>query len=160
MNTTFFHKHHELFRTAKTQLAHVHNKHTKAKSKLSHDVERQAELCSMAIDTILNHTEDYDTVGYVPQQVQEHTVQMLESIPNPDAIFGLLEDLALITRGHTLFAHKAHSSEQALLQAFENAGEWQIDDGNIVSDWYWLRLPVLALMPDLMPNMKHGLVPS
>lgn len=153
MNNTFFRRHYELFQNAKAildQVCHGQNtdqiKLANEIKHISHSVQKQAELCSMAMDTILAHTEDYDTTGYVPPHVQEHTIQMLKQIPDPDAIFGLMEDLALITRGHTLFTHKSSAKEAEVLQTFENTGEWQLGDGTIISDWYWLRLPALAMI--------------
>lgn len=156
MNNTFFSQHHELFQKAKDILDHVCCEQntdpvnqTEVTRKISHvacSTQKQARLCSMAMDTILAHLEAYDKTGYVPSHVQEHTIQMLHEIPDPDAIFGLMEDLALITRGHTLFAHKSSAKELEFLQAFESTGEWQSGDGTLISDWYWLRLPALAMI--------------
>ncbi len=172
MNTTFFSQHHELFQSAKAQLeqiSHVYGKAQPLQSDqtqqvaqsenakyLAHNTQKQAELCCMAMDTILHHAAEYDSTGYIPSHVQAHTIQMLQEVPHPDAIFGLLEDLALITRGHTLFAHKSSAQETQFLQAFENAGEWHADDGNIVSNWYWLRLPALAMVQENLKNPQQG----
>lgn len=32
-------------------------------------------------------------------------------------------------------------AERALLRHFEQCGEWRPDDGTLVSEWYWRRIP-------------------
>lgn len=144
MKNLFIRDNHDLFTTAREQLRTFPHSENPKKHTISNSVEQQAELCCLAMDSILANMANYDAVGHIPAQIQEHTVQMLQELPQDEAIFGLLEDLALITRGHTLFAQAANKDEQNFLQAFENAGEWQEGDGTIISDWYWRRLPDLA----------------
>lgn len=134
MQNTFFQQNRELFSTARDTLQHCTMRH--------------ADLCRMAMDNILSRTADYDAMDIVPKHILQHTKDMIQELPHPDALFGLLEDLALITRGRTLFANEEDMKEKKVLEHFENLGEWTLGDGTLISDWYWLRLPALAMTSD------------
>lgn len=57
--------------------------------------------------------------------------------------FQLVEDLAVLMREKTLRKGGVHSlCEQRLMQYFESCGAWSCDDGTLVSEYYYLRLPL------------------
>lgn len=64
-----------------------------------------------------------------------------------DAAFMLVEDMAALFRERSLRAPEAlrYDAEQALLDHFEQSGEWLPADGTTITDWYYVRLPALVL---------------
>lgn len=112
---------------------------------LEHTNAPYANLCHLALETILSRINEYDAIDCLPHEILEHTIEVIHLLPEPIAIFSLFEDLSLINRAYSLLADEPSPNALKILQAFENMGEWTPGDGTIVSDWYWLRLPAIVL---------------
>lgn len=107
---------------------------------------RLAGLCLAVIPWL--HTPDATlAAALLPDWHARHLRAALRALPQDDAVFCLFEDLALLVRAHSLRPSVVTTSTPlvALLDAFESSGEWHPEDGTLVSEWYWLRLPAMRL---------------
>ena len=62
-----------------------------------------------------------------------------------ETAFALLECLACIIREVTLSAGAGTPEEESVLAYFETCGEWRPDDANLVSEYYFKRIPAAVL---------------
>lgn len=130
---TFFIRNASLLRTARERLALCDNPYS--------------DMCSSAIECILSRTSEYDAIPSMPSVITDHLLRMLPLLPDEDAVFSIYEDLVLVLRSYILHNPRLHMAapERRLVEHFELCGEWHPGDGTLVSEWYWLRLPALAL---------------
>ncbi len=109
------------------------------------------ELGALAREGLLhvtrNHAE-FDACADRPTSFANHFLRLLATLPLADNghWLELFEDLALIIRAKALISGKGAETdiEQRILRYFESSGQWEKDDGRMVSQWYWYRLPLQA----------------
>lgn len=59
-----------------------------------------------------------------------------------DRVFALLECMAVIAKERSLSKkQQALPAQAALMRYFESCGQWSRDDGTLVSDYYYSRIP-------------------
>ena len=60
-----------------------------------------------------------------------------------DRAFALLECMAVITKERSLNKRKTKilPAQAALMRYFESSGQWSRDDGTLVSDYYYTKIP-------------------
>lgn len=93
----------------------------------------------------------------------KHFLRLLTVLPLSDEGHWLeiFEDLALIVREKQLrCGGKAFAAiEERILRYFEASGYWDEDDGRLVSQWYWHRLPLrrtnIAYFRDAAPAARR-----
>lgn len=103
--------------------------------------------CKAGLQLLLRNPQSYDTHVTAPSPFTDHFLEALAQLPHPDAVFGLFEDLVIFMREKSLRCHgdNACPVETSLLSHFETLGEWHMGDGTLVSEWYWVRLPLAVI---------------
>ncbi len=109
------------------------------------------ELSRLAREGLLHVTRNHAAFDACPNSrtpFANHFLRLLATLPLVDDGHWLeiFEDLALIIREKTLISGKGADAEieRRILRYFESSGQWEKDDGRMVSQWYWYRLPLQA----------------
>ncbi|WCB47409.1 hypothetical protein [Nitratidesulfovibrio vulgaris] len=91
--------------------------------------------------------EGHRAAAWLPAWFMPHFHDALCSLPREEALFALFEDMALLARAHAVSCRPEMIPEPlaAVMTAFEADGEWHPNDGTLVSEWYWLRLPAIGM---------------
>ncbi len=96
----------------------------------------------------------FDEAVLVPSPFSEHFSQVVSSFAAPDTpekiedpaalAFSLLEDLVVFFRERFLKqgCMPLEDVESEVLNYFETCGEWYPTDGTLISDWYYVQVPV------------------
>ncbi len=98
------------------------------------------------LNHIANNFENYrDTIECPFHLHMWHKITNLQEDYDESFYFELFEDIAVVFRLKTINDEKnIHKVEKDFLNAFEGSGEWNKDDGTLVSLWYWSILPESA----------------
>lgn len=96
------------------------------------------------LTALCEHQSDYDKI--VDDQnpfYKEFTFCSQQDAISVDELFSLFECLVIFIRMRQMAnPHTALSTtEQQVLDYFENCGEWTACDDTMVCQWYWKRLP-------------------
>ena len=106
---------------------------------------RQVLFCR-SLRYLIEHAEDFDRV--VPEDdrfYREFTGFLEKGFTSEEDCFSLFECMVILFR-MCQCARGGETSPLArdLLRYFEECGEWRPNDGTLVSEWYWRRIPGAA----------------
>ncbi len=124
------------------------------KDAIPHAPDRElVSLCVQGLEEIAQHQDEYSRLISASEPFAQHLAEGIKMIcddfsQNPaeqhDAAFVLLEDLAIIMREAVLLrGNKPPTPVQYnIMRYFESCGYWMFNDGTLVSDYYYTRVPI------------------
>ncbi|MBL3581851.1 hypothetical protein [Oleidesulfovibrio alaskensis] len=117
----------------------------------------EARLCKWALAEICEQSGAYAATVLAKTPFAAQFGSVLAEAAESGNCFALLETLTLFCRERVLRRPDMPESsmEAALFSYFVHSGEWTFADGTLVTDWFYVRLPVMVLF-DLCTTAMHG----
>lgn len=123
------------------------------------------ELCALGLQEIAERFDEYRHYVAVSLPFAEHLVGAVQSVcielscentNRQESAFALMEDMAVIFREVALRKGYENLSPpgQTILHYFESSGHWRANEGTLVADYYYTRIPV-AVMQGFMEKVQE-----
>ncbi len=119
------------------------------------DKER-ARLCRNGLIELRTNIYEYDAHVQAAAFFRDELLMLLTGKANDDVVFALIEDLAVIMREKALRCPMATSGEKRIFEYFEQSGNWEIEDGTLVSMFYYVYIPAAVERDRTCRSLAHA----
>lgn len=116
-----------------------------------------AQLCHHFLTTLQEQREQYQKAVSTCTPFATEFCSLLQENCTEENIFSLFECLTIFSRERVLRQPLTAEfpAEKALFTQFTQSGEWSFGDGTLVTDWFYVRIPLL-----LMQECSKNILPT